>query len=182
MFSTWDCYNNVHCRRREMFIYQRCSLIEISLYQLMRADGDGLLEKKKTFKEILIENGRGWNTLFYLTEINSNERILRAYLNVYHSRFPRKKAVFFSNFWISLPGAFYYFNRFVYYKDAGHSRESFPVHKAAFSNKTYFRRKLIVNTDVLVPNLVFKRCLLTEHNKWRSSNFYELYIFALVYL
>ena len=75
-----------------------------------------------------------------------------------------KKVVFFSDFWISLPGLFYYFNGFVYYKDAAH-REYFPLHKPRFLDNTYFRGNRILNIRVLVPNPIFKRCLLAEHNK-----------------
>ena len=53
--SNWDCYNNVHCWRREMFIYERCSLIEISLYQLARADGDRVVEKNDFQRDFDIE-------------------------------------------------------------------------------------------------------------------------------
>ena len=78
--------------------------------------------------------------------------------------FPQKSSIFFSDFWIRLPGPFYYFNGFVYYKDATH-REYFPLHKPGFSDNAYFRRNLILNARVFVPNPIFKRCLLTEHNK-----------------
>ena len=38
-----------------MFIYERCSLIEISLYQLTRADRDGVLEKNDFQRDFDIE-------------------------------------------------------------------------------------------------------------------------------